>query len=451
VPRFRNWNGSEISQPRVAVAPRDAADVARIVRDTDAYPSPLRPAGSFHSLNACFATSGTQVLTRNLDDIRVDLDAGTVTVGAGVTMVKIRDVLRPYGMQTEVTPEIGNATAGSVACCGTKDASVRDGLAQVSSTVTAMKLVHADGEVEEVSDESDPDRMRILRSSYGLLGVVTEVTLAIQPSVMLRYDYADLPLEPPPTRERILGGADGVLGIALPYSGRLLVERRYVVGDGRRPIPRSAIAKRFVRDKLWELGVTYFTRLLPYNWFFGVQDRAVSLVLRGLGRLGGFTARRSDSTIDFKADRKHYFDFTFWAIPWSRWEAFVPAYLEFARDFRRRTGFRVSLLSEVYLMNRDDRSLLSPTSSEEAFTVDLTDTRVHEPLWAEFNRQFNSLAAGYGGRPLLNQTKHLTREIVHQTLGADWERFLDIRAAEDPSGRFLNEYFGALAERVGSG
>jgi FAD/FMN-containing dehydrogenase len=83
--------------------------------------------------------------------------------------------------------------------------------------------------------------------------------------------------------------------------------------------------------------------------------------------------------------------------------------------------------------------------------VDLTDTRVHEPLWAEFNRQFNSLAAGYGGRPLLNQTKHLTREIVHQTLGADWERFLDIRAAEDPSGRFLNEYFGALAERVGSG
>jgi len=31
-------------------------------------------------------------------------------------------------MQTEVTPEIGNATAGSVACCGTKDASVAEGL-----------------------------------------------------------------------------------------------------------------------------------------------------------------------------------------------------------------------------------------------------------------------------------------------------------------------------------
>ena len=64
------------------------------------------------------------------------------------------DALRPYGMQTEVTPRIGNATAGSVSSCGTKDASIRGGLAQVSSTVIAMRLVNPRGEVEVASEDS---------------------------------------------------------------------------------------------------------------------------------------------------------------------------------------------------------------------------------------------------------------------------------------------------------
>ena len=184
--------------------------------------------------------------------------------------------------------------------------------------------------------------------------------------------------------------------------------------------------------------------MLPYNWYFGIQDRAVPVMLRGLHRLGGFTARRSDSTIDFKFGRRHYFDFTFWAIPWERWAEFMPAYLEFAREFLRRTGFRVSLLSEVYLMNQDDHSLLSPTAGGDAFTVDLTDTRPNHPQWLEFNRQFNQLAARFGGRPLLNQTKQLTRDVVHDTLGADWATFVKIREDEDPDGRFLNDYFASL-------
>jgi FAD/FMN-containing dehydrogenase len=441
---FRNWNGSAISRPAVAVAPRDVEELVRVVREAATYPSPVRTAGSFHSLNDCFVTTGTQVLTRNFHDIRVDVPAGTITVGAGVTMVKIRDALRPFGVQTEVTPEIGNATAGSVACCGTKDASIGKGLAQVSSTVTAMKLVNEHGEIEAVSEETDPERMRILRSSYGLLGLVYEVTFRIQPAVTLRHDYAELLLDPPPTREQLLAGADGALGIALPYRNRIVVERRYVAGDARRPIPRSSLAKRRVRDKLWEVGVSSVSTRLPYNWYFGIQDRALSVILRTLGRLGGFESRRYDSTIDFKSTRSHYFDFTFWAIPWSRWAEFVPDYLRFCRDFLRETGFRVSLLSEVYLMNQDDHSLLSPTKAENAFTVDLTDTRVNHPQWAEFNRRFNELAAGFGGRPLLNQTKQLSRDIVRQTLGSDWERFLAIRAEGDPEGRFLNDYFASL-------
>lgn len=442
--RFRNWNGSAYSTPHVVAAPRDLDELIAVVKDGDAYPSPLRAAGSFHSLNACFATTGTQVLLHEFKDVRVDVALKSITVGASVPMVRIRDALRSYGMQTEVTPEIGNATAGSVACCGTKDASIRGGLAQVSSSVIGVRMVNTQGEVEEVSEDSNPERLREIRSSYGLLGVIFEVTFRIQPVVTLRYDYKALPLDPPPTPAQLLGGADGMLCLAQPYADRILVERRYVEKDGRRRMSRLSNLKRKVRDKLWENGASFLPTLLPHNRVFNAQDHIVAFVLLGLGRLGGFRARRYDSTVDFKFRRRHYFDFTFWAIPVSRWPEFIPAYLRFCDDFRRETGFRASLLSEVYFMARDDHSMLSPTASEDAFTMDLVDTRANDPRWAEFNRRFNSLAAGFGGRPLLNQTKHLTRTIVYETLGADWERFLEIRETEDPDGRFLSDYFREL-------
>jgi hypothetical protein len=177
---------------------------------------------------------------------------------------------------------------------------------------------------------------------------------------------------------------------------------------------------------------------------FDLLDHGVGAVLLGLGLLGGFSARRSDSTIEFKAERWHYFDFTFWTVPVSRWTEFIPAYLRFCEDFKRETGFRVSLISEAYLMNQDNHSLLSPTASEDAFTMDVTDTRMNDPRWAEFNSRFNPFIAGFGGRPLLNQTKQLDRAIVRQTLGSDWDRFLEIRETEDPEGRFLSDYFRNL-------
>src|ERR671917_1817624 len=187
---FRNWNRSASSTPRVVAVPKDLEELIEVVKDTETYPSSLRVGGSFHSLNACFASEGTQVLVSHFNQVRVDPEQMTVTVGASVTMVRIRDVLRPFGLQTEVTPEIGNATAGSLACCGTKDASLGPtGLGQVSSTVIGVRLVNAEGEVETITEADDPERMRVVRSSYGLLGPVFEVTFRTQKQTTLSYNH----------------------------------------------------------------------------------------------------------------------------------------------------------------------------------------------------------------------------------------------------------------------
>jgi len=339
---FANWSGTAFSNPKVVAVPRDLDELKAVLTNHDRYPSPVRAAGSFHSLTACFETTGTQVLMKHFDNIEVDLASETITVGAAVSMVRIREALRPHGKQTEVTPEIGNATAGSVACGGTKDASIRNGLGQVASTVVAVKMVSPRGDVESITADQDPDRLFEIRSSYGLLGVIFEVTFRIQPAITLLYDYRNFPLDPPPTREELLGDADGMLSFAQPYANRIIVERRFVVGDGGHAPSRFSRLKRRARDRTWESGVSILPTLLPFNWLYAAQDHGLAYQLQVLRRLGGYRGRRYDSTIDFKFKRRSFFDFSFWAIPASRWAQFAPTYRKFCEDFRRETGFRSS-------------------------------------------------------------------------------------------------------------
>jgi hypothetical protein len=274
--------------------------------------------------------------------------------------------------------------------------------------------------------------------------VIFEVTFRIQKPVLLHYEYAAFPLDRLPGRDEIFGGADGVLGFMTPYSNRIVAERRSIIAADA-PISTLSRLKRKARDKYWELGATSLTTLLPFNRFYYVLDKltAAGFLSLNLGD-GGFRAHRDDSMVNFKFKRWHVADFTFWAMPISRLQEFAPAYVRFCKEFERRTGFRMSLLSEVYFLNRDDYSLLSYAPDEDIFTCDGINTNPHDPRWIEFNKRYNDFASGFGGRPLFTQTKYLNRDVVYRSLGEAWEKFVALREQQDPEGRFLNEYFREL-------
>jgi hypothetical protein len=443
-PALRSWNAADYSYPTTIVRPRNVDELIAVVKDRTRYPSPLRVAGHRHSMTPCFATTGTQVLLEHFNDIRVDVDAGTVTVGANVDMYRMRNALRRYGMQAEVSPEIGNATAGSICCSGTKDSSLGPtGLGQLSSIVVEMKWVNPRGEVEVINAARDPEKMHYARCSNGLFGIIFEATFRIQKPVLLQYQYAAFPVDRIPSRDVIFGGCDGVLGFMTPYSNRIVAERRTIIAPDA-PISRLSRMKRKARDTFWENAATMSTTLLPHNRFYYLMDNLTAAGFLLLGSGGGFRANRDDSMVNFKFKRWHVADFTFWAMPISRLQEFMPAYYRLCKEFEQRTGFRMSLLSEVYFLNRDNHSLLSYAPDEDIFTCDGINTNPHDPRWIEFNKRYNEFAAGYGGRPLFTQTKYLDRAVVYRSLGGAWEQFLAERERQDPDGRFLNDYFRGL-------
>jgi len=178
-----NWNGSARFTPASVVTPRNLPELVSIVKDSS-RPSPLRAVGELHSLNDSITTEGTVVFMKHFKCIGEPVGPPknqTVTVGAGVRMIDLKNALKKKGLQLKVVPEIGNATAGSVACCGTKDSSLKDGPGQISSIVRSVRMVTADGRNLELPKDDPSLPLPLIRSSYGLLGIIHEVTFEVQP------------------------------------------------------------------------------------------------------------------------------------------------------------------------------------------------------------------------------------------------------------------------------
>src|SRR6185369_2472211 len=85
--------------------------------------------------------------------------------------------------------EIGNLTLGSAACCQTKDSLDGVEFGQVNSYVTGVKWVSPSGTLEEASEDKNPELLPLIRASYGLAGIVYEVTFKVKPLEIIKFDY----------------------------------------------------------------------------------------------------------------------------------------------------------------------------------------------------------------------------------------------------------------------
>lgn len=441
-----NWNATASCEPALEVTPASLEALVAIVTDRERCPSPVRAAGSLHSLNPCAMTDGTLVHMKAAPFREIGPPAnGSVTVGGGVTMFELKIALKQHGLQIAVTPEIGNATAGSVACCGTKDASLihdaDEAPGQISSTVTGVKMVNAKGEKETVTEAQAPERMRVIRSSYGLLGIVYEVTFATCPLQMVHYTAESLPLAGL-TLAHARGAANGFLGFLFPYTGKLVVERR-TLDPGATPTLLDR-TNRALRNHVWKTGGAPFAE----------DPKAFDREFEVFFPLLSFRSHRADVMIDFPPGGDHFFDFGFWAFPASSWETVIPNYVDFCQTLRRELAFRPALPTEVYFIKKDRKALLSFSAEDDIFTLDMVHL-LHRPAtpdeqtWDEMNRRFNEFAVAHHARPLLNQTKQLSRSVVARALGADWLTFSAERLTADRNGRFLSRYFEDVLPTTG--
>ena len=146
--------------------------------------------GSNHSLTPCAASTGTVVSMDGFTKIvKIDTAKKTLTAQAGLQLVDAAAAIRKKNLQFMLNIEIGNITLGSAACCQTKDALDGVELGQVNSYVTGIKWVSPSGELMEASESKNPELLPYIRASYGLAGIVYEVTFKLKPLEIISFNY----------------------------------------------------------------------------------------------------------------------------------------------------------------------------------------------------------------------------------------------------------------------
>src|SRR5215469_15321731 len=209
-----NYDTSITASPQQLVYPETVEAIQAVLRDTVHFPGPVRAMGSYHSLTPCASSDGTMVnMSRMAQVIKLDSKNLTLTAQAGLQTIEASQALRAQGLQLMTNIEIGNMTLGSAACCHSKDALDGVEFGQFNSYLTRMKWVTPSGELAEASVSDQPDLLHRMRSSYGLCGIVYEVSFRVKPIEALHLTYLPRPVDELTQADvdQIIDGSEGLV------------------------------------------------------------------------------------------------------------------------------------------------------------------------------------------------------------------------------------------------
>lgn len=188
--RRTNWSGNYTYAADRLLEPTSVAEVQEAVRAATA----LRALGSRHSFNAIADSAVEQMSLRLLGGMELDREARTVTVGGGVTYGELAPWLDACGFALHNLASLPHITVVGAVMTGTHGSGVGNG--SLATAVAAVEFVDGRGEVVRLSRAQDGHRFAGAVVALGALGIVTRITLAVQPTFLMRQDvYLDLPFQ----------------------------------------------------------------------------------------------------------------------------------------------------------------------------------------------------------------------------------------------------------------
>jgi hypothetical protein len=445
-----NYDGSISTSPQQLVYPESEEEIQAVLADPVHFPSPVRPMGNDHSLTPCASSTGTILnMSRMTRIINIDDSGNTFTAQAGLQIIDASKALRARNLQFMLNIEIGNMTLGSAACCHSKDALDGIEFGQVSSYVTGIKWVTPTGDLAEASEDKNPELLHFVRSSYGLCGVIYEVTFRIKPIEALHFTYLPRPVDELTQQEvdDLLDNSEGM--ICWTVARTCVFQRRQRIANPGILGSLMAAARR----RLWNFGGAHIGHFI--DQFISdpkLRDAAqqnsfdvAKFLYETLHLFGGISLLAPDKTIDYShTPASAKYAFTFWAFPRSQWLTTLREYLDFADQHFKTTGFRCNMPLGAYHIRRDTNSILSYTNDQEVFSIDPIHAVTDLAAWQNFLREFNDFCYQRKGIPLLNQSPFVERKHLETAYGQRWVDFSEWTRKMDPHGRMVNPFFAEL-------
>jgi len=188
--KLKNWAGNlEYSTEKLTTA--NSLEVARaFVRKQQKF----KVLGTRHCFND-IANSSDQFLSLKVMDkvVALNPDARTVTVESGMTYGQLCPYLDEKGWALHNLASLPHISIAGACSTATHGSGERNG--NLSTAVSALEMIDASGNVVTLTRQKDGETFRGAVVGLGALGVITKVTLDIQPRFMMQqYVYQNLPL-----------------------------------------------------------------------------------------------------------------------------------------------------------------------------------------------------------------------------------------------------------------
>ena len=188
--RLKNWAGNFTFSTGKVFYPITLEEVQKLVKKT----SQLKPLGTRHCFNRIADSKHNLIsLTEMNKVVKLDAAAQTVTVEGGIKYGVLSPYLHEQGFALHNLASLPHISVAGSCATATHGSGVGNG--NLATAVTALEMVIADGSVVHLSKEKDGEQFLGAVVGLGALGLVTKVTLKVQPTFMMRqYVFEKLPL-----------------------------------------------------------------------------------------------------------------------------------------------------------------------------------------------------------------------------------------------------------------
>lgn len=189
--KIKNWAGNLTYSTSKVFKPSSVEEVQEAVKSC----KKMRALGTRHCFNRIADSNDNLLSTENLNQIiSLDENAKTITVGAGIRYGTLCTYIDERGYAIHNLASLPHISIAGACATATHGSGVKNG--NLATSLSALELVKANGEVIHVSRAANSEIFTGAVVNLGTLGVVTKVTLSLLPAFTMRQDvYLNLPMD----------------------------------------------------------------------------------------------------------------------------------------------------------------------------------------------------------------------------------------------------------------
>jgi len=185
-----NWAGNYRYSTQRVTSANSVAQIQQFVRDHDRF----KVLGTRHCFNGIADSADHFLSLREMKEVvNLDRAAAKVTIESGVSYGQLCPYLDRQGFALHNLASLPHISVAGACATATHGSGPRNG--NLSTAVSALEIVTAGGDVVSIARNADLETFQAAVVNLGALGVVTKITLDLQPTFTMRQDvYLDLPM-----------------------------------------------------------------------------------------------------------------------------------------------------------------------------------------------------------------------------------------------------------------